>query len=169
MYLNSSRVVTALLEKRASIYSSRPHRPMLQGIMSGGARIVFMAYGDKWRNQRKIMHSILNGAQAEKKFVPFQDLEAKQLVYEMFKDSENYQRASQRFSNSVVLSVIFGRRARKDDELLQFIMGYTGVLGDYQFNPMKNPADVFTNLEYLPKPLQRWRPFGESFFRKHVA
>ncbi|KAK5219673.1 hypothetical protein LTR72_008057 [Exophiala xenobiotica] len=169
VYLNSSRVVTDLLEKRAALYSSRPFRPMLNDIMSGGARIVFMGYTNRWRNQRKIMHSILNGRQAETKFVPFQDLEAKQLVYELYKSPENYHKASQRFSNSIILSVVFGRRARKDDELLNFIMGYTGVLGDYQFNPLRSPADIFTGLARIPKVLQWWRPFGERFFQKHVA
>lgn len=169
VYLNSSRVVNDLLEKRAAIYSSRPFRPMLSEIMSGGARIVLMGYTSKWRNQRKIMHSILNGRQAEDKFVPFQNLEAKQLVYEMYKEPENFHKASQRFSNSIILSVIFGRRARKDDELLQFILGYTGTLGEYQFNPVKSPADVFTWLSKIPKFLQWWRPFGERFFKEHVA
>ncbi|RDL31814.1 uncharacterized protein BP5553_09216 [Venustampulla echinocandica] len=169
VYLNSSRVVTDLLEKRAAIYSSRPFRPMLSDIMSGGARIVFMGYTDRWRNQRKIMHSILNGKQAEAKFVPFQDLEAKQLVLDMYKEPENFHKASQRFSNSVILSVIFGRRAKKDDELLKFILGYTQTLGEYQFNPIKSPADVFTWLSNIPTSLQWWRPFGERFFRKHVA
>jgi cytochrome P450 len=137
--------------------------------MSGGARIVFMQYGDKWRNQRKIMHSILNGVQAEAKFVPFQDLEVKQLVSELYHQPENFHKASQRFSNSVILSIIFGRRAQKDDELLQFILAYTGTLGDYQFNPVKSPADVFTWLSHVPKFLQWWRPFGENFFNTHIA
>lgn len=141
---------------------------MLNDIMSGGARMVFMGYTEKWRNQRKIMHSILNGRQADTKFVQFQNLEAKQLVYEMLKNPEEYSSASQRFSNSVILSVIFGRRARHNDELLNFIMGYTSVLGDFQFNPLKSPADVFTWLAKLPKALQWWRPFGEQFFKTHV-
>ncbi|KAL6408581.1 putative cytochrome p450 protein [Ilyonectria robusta] len=168
VYLNSSRTVTDLLEKRSAIYSSRPFRPMLSEIMSGGFRIVLMGYTAQWRNQRKIMHSILNGRQADAKFVPFQNLEAKQLVYEILKEPENFHKASQRFSNSVILSVIFGRRARNNDELLDFILGYTSVLGDYQFNPLRSPADVFPWLSKLPKPLQWWRPFGEAFFRKHV-
>lgn len=169
VYLNSSRVVNDLLEKRAAIYSSRPERPMLEGIMSGGARIVMMPYADKWRSQRKIMHTILNSRQAEVKFAPFQDLEAKQLVYEILRDPRNYHKASQRFSNSVMLSVIFGRRALPNDELLEFIMGYTSVLGEYQMNPMKNPTDFFLWLAKLPKFLQWWRPFGEKFFHDHVA
>jgi hypothetical protein len=56
--------------------------------MSGGVRMLLMGHTDKWRNQRKIMHSILNGRQAETKFVPYQELEAKQLVYDYLRAPE---------------------------------------------------------------------------------
>lgn len=168
VFLNSSRVVTALMEKRASKYSSRPFRPMLNEIMSGGARILFMGYDDRWRNQRKIMHSILHNGQSEKKFTVFQNFESKQLVYELLHDPENFHKASQRFSNSIILSVVFGRRAKKNDELLHFILSYTEVLGQYQFNPLKSPADIWTGLDKIPQVLQWWRPFGNRFFNEHV-
>jgi cytochrome P450 len=141
---------------------------MLNDIMSGGARILLMGYDNRWRAQRKIMHSILNTQQAESKFTPFQDLEAKQLAYEVYKDPDNYFRASQRFANSVILSVIFGRRARRDDELLNFIMNYTLVLGQHLSNPFANPADNIKWLNYLPRPLQWWRSRGDRFFKAHV-
>jgi hypothetical protein len=49
VHLNSARVVTDLLERRAAIYSSRPFRPMSQDIASGGSRMLLMPYGDRWR------------------------------------------------------------------------------------------------------------------------
>lgn len=58
--LNSRRVVTELLEKRAAIYSTRPVLPMAHGLASAGKRILVMPYGDLWRRERKIMHQILN-------------------------------------------------------------------------------------------------------------
>jgi len=44
VFLNSSRMVNDLLEKRAAIYSSRPFRPRCQDIMSGGARMLLMPH-----------------------------------------------------------------------------------------------------------------------------
>lgn len=167
IYLNSSRVVEDLLEKRSTI-NSRPYRPNLFGIMSAGARIVMMGYTDKWRTQRKIFHSLLNSNAAEAKFVPFQDLESKQLVLDLLRSPESYHKASQRFSNSVILSVVFGRRARPNDELLAYILSYTGELGVYMFNPFVNPPDFFHWLNRLPEPLQWWRKFGNEYNALHV-
>lgn len=70
VFLNSSRVVTDLMERRAAIYNSRPPFPMTQGIMSGDSRIVLMPYNEQWRTVRKIMHQILR-ARALDVFMPF--------------------------------------------------------------------------------------------------
>jgi cytochrome P450 len=157
------------MEKRASIYSSRPTRPMTQGIMSGGARMLLMSYTDRWRNQRKIMHSILNGKSAEKTFVPYQELEAKQLVYDYLNNSENFHVCNQRFSNSVITSVVFGRRSGLHDPQLKEILDLVEILGQYLFHPLKNIPDVFPWLHNLPKPLQWWRRGAEEYFTKARA
>jgi hypothetical protein len=161
--------VNDLLEKRANIYSSRPFRPMCQDIMSGGARMVLMPYSDRWRNQRKIMHSILNSRKAESQFVPYQDLEAKQLVYDYLTNSENFHICNQRFSNSVIMSVVFGRRAAINDPELKAILDSVEILTSYLFNPLKSIADVFPWLSKLPKSFQWWRPEGEKYFNKTRA
>jgi hypothetical protein len=54
VFLNSSKVVDDLLEKRSAIYSSRPDFPMTQDIISGGNRMVMMKYTDRWRSIRKV-------------------------------------------------------------------------------------------------------------------
>lgn len=42
VFLNSSRVVNDLMEKRSGIYSSRANLPMTSNIMSGGCRVLLM-------------------------------------------------------------------------------------------------------------------------------
>lgn len=169
VFLNSSRVVNDLMEKRAGIYASRPYRPMCQDIMSGGVRMLLMPHSDKWRNQRKIMHSILNGQQANTMFAPYQELEAKQLVYDYLRSPERFNVANQRYANSVIMSVVFGRRAGIDDPELKAILQAVAELGEYLFNPMKNMCDTFPWLARLPKVLQWWRPAGEAYFKKAIA
>lgn len=63
MFLNSSRTVHDLLERRAAIYSSRSDFPMTQDIISRGSRIVLMPYNEQWRTLRKIMHNVLMARQ----------------------------------------------------------------------------------------------------------
>ncbi|KAH6972735.1 cytochrome P450 [Ilyonectria destructans] len=169
VFLNSARVVSDLLEKRATIYSSRPYRPMAQDIASGGARMLLMGHTNRWRTQRKIMHAILNGQQAESKFIPFEELEVRQLVWDYLHTPYQFYTANQRFSNSVIMSVIFGRRAQLGDEQLRKMLKLMAEFGELLFSPTKNICDLFTWLNYLPKPLQWWRPYGEDLLQRTLA
>lgn len=159
VFLNSSRVVNDLLEKRSSIYSSRPRFPFTSSLLSGGCRMVMQPYGSQWRGIRKIMHSILNIRNAAT-FAPFQDLESRQLVYEVLQKPEKWYRANQRFANSVVMSVVFGKRIldRSDanvealfDTSQEFIMAQ---------QPGANLVDTMYFLDLLPTPLKWWRKRG---------
>lgn len=170
VFLNSKRVVTDLMEKRSAIYSSRPARPVSQDIASGGARMLMMGYSDRWRVHRKILHAILNGQQAESKFAPFQELEARQIVWEYLTKPQDWYAANQRYSNSVMLSVIFGRRVQLGEEQLTKMLNIMLELGELIFKPSLNSiADLFTFLNYLPKPLQWWRPYSENLLKRTLA
>jgi len=142
---------------------------MTQEIMSGGARMVLMPMSERLRDHRKLMHSILNNQQAETKFIACQELESKQLVYDCFLEPENFHLAIQRFSNSVIMSVVFGRRAAVDDPELKAILDSVTVLNQYMFSPILSICDTFPWLENLPRPLQWWRPGGEAYFKRTCA
>lgn len=111
VFLNTTKVVEDLLEKRSAIYSSRPDFPMTGDIISGGNRIVLMKYTDRWRSLRKvsslttkvltpqIMHQLLTAKQADT-YRPFQDLESKKLIYDILHDPERCYLHNRRYSNS---------------------------------------------------------------------
>lgn len=68
-----------LLDRRGRLYIGRPEFPVTQDIMSGGNRIVLMTHTERWRNLRKIMHSLLmasNVSQTIKGFLLFCKLTA---------------------------------------------------------------------------------------------
>ncbi|KAH1313997.1 hypothetical protein KXV22_003441 [Aspergillus fumigatus] len=114
VFLNSSRVVKDLLEKRAAIYNSRPPFPMTQDIISRGGRIVLMPYGERWRLVRRVMHQILSVTN-QPMFQPFQDLESRQLFWDYLHKPDRWFAANGRYANSVIMSVVFGRRSLLDD------------------------------------------------------
>lgn len=166
MFLNSSRVVTDLMERRAAIYSSRPRFPMTQGIMSRDSRIVLMPSDERWKMLRKIMHGILS-VRALDVFMPFQDLESKNLLWDYLETPYRWWAANGRYANSVIMSVVFGRRSRLDDpHVLELFETIELFIQEQQ--PGKNPVDGFPILEHLPKRLQWWRPRGEAIFEKTV-
>jgi cytochrome P450 len=99
VFLNSSRVVNDLMEKRGAIYISRPKFPMTLDIVSGGGRIVLMPYDDTWRRLRKIMHQILSTRQSTT-YQGYQDLESKQLLWDYLHVPEKWFLHNGRYSNS---------------------------------------------------------------------
>jgi hypothetical protein len=163
IFLNSSRVVRDLLEKRAPIYSSRPAFPMTQDVLSGGCRMVLMPYSEKWRALRKVMHQVLNTRQADHQFRPYQDLESKQLLYDYLHRPEKWCMANQRLANAVIMSVVFGRRLQLDDpEMKELFESSENFLENLQ--PGANLVDGFQFLDKLPMFLKWWRPYGRRWF-----
>lgn len=161
VFLNSSRVVTDLLEKRAPIYSSGPEYPMTQKRLSGNSRVVLMPYCDRWRALRKIMHQVLNTRQADK-FKPYQELESKQLLYDYLYQPDKWHIANQQFVNSVIMSAVFGRRMELDDpEMKELFDSSENFLENLQ--PGANLVDGFQFLDRLPTFLHWWRPYGDRW------
>ncbi|KZL66211.1 cytochrome P450 [Colletotrichum tofieldiae] len=164
VFLNSSRVVDDLLEKRSAIYSSRMRFPMAQELMSGNNRFLLMPYGDRWRRIRKIMHQVLNSRQANK-FQPYQDIESRRLLHSYLHDPQNWYLANQTFANSVILSVVLGRTSDMNDPTLIDVFE-TGQAFLQNIKPGSNIVDMFHWLANLPKWMQWWRPYGLEQFAK---
>ncbi|PNS21541.1 Phenylacetate 2-hydroxylase [Sphaceloma murrayae] len=166
VFLNSSRVVNEIMEKRAAMYSSRMEQPMVQDIISGGRRIVMMPYNERWRALRKIMHSILNSTHLNL-YAEYQDLETKQLLWDYLQEPETWFRTNQAFTNSVIMSVVFGRRLRPNDpNLLPLFRQAEEFVKNIQ--PGMNIVDGYPALAKLPVALQWWRPRGEALYRESV-
>ncbi|KAL1610537.1 hypothetical protein SLS60_002206 [Paraconiothyrium brasiliense] len=171
VFLNSSRVVADLLEKRSAIYSSRPRFPYTSTLMSGDCRMVLQPYGPQWRAIRKIMHSILNGKNADT-FAPFQDVESKQLLFDVLREPDLWWKANQRFANSVIMSVVFGKRITGSEQRQQEGKSNVDKLFDTSqefiaaLQPGANLVDTFYFLDRLPKPLKWWTRRGEEAFQR---
>src|SRR6187402_78172 len=152
------------MEKRSSIYSSRANLPMTSNLMSGGYRILLMPYNAKWRTIRKVMHSILNKTNTQT-FAPFQDLESKHLIYDYLHKPDKWYVANQRFANSVIMSVVFGKRMDLESPKIRELLETSSeIIAAMQ--PGASIADALPVLENLPKSLQWWRPRGERAFQK---
>jgi hypothetical protein len=106
-----------LLEKRGNIYCSKPHTPYLSETLSGGLRMALMEYGPKWRRLRKTMGMFTSMTEV-RKFFPAMELESTVMMYEYLQEPENYFQHNSRFSNSVVMTVCFGKRTEKGDALV---------------------------------------------------
>jgi Cytochrome P450. len=139
---------------------------MAHNIVSGEKRMLLMPYGDAWRRQRKIMYQVLNSSQ-QGIFKPFQDLESKALMYQLLIQPEIWYLWLGRFSNSVIMSVIFGRRTDPGDANLSAVYQAQEEFVPYMM-PGASILDAFPILAKLSilKSLQPWRRKGDDLYRR---
>jgi hypothetical protein len=130
--------------------------------MSRGSRIVLMQYNERWRLLRKVMHQILSGRN-QAVFMPFQDLESKQLCWDYLHNPDRWWSANGRYANSVIMSVVFGRRSILDDPDVAELFETLELFLENQ-QPGANIVDAFPVLTKLPNILQWWRPKGDRIY-----
>lgn len=87
--LGTAPVALELLDKRSSIYSSRPRMIMTSELVSKGLRMTFMPYGDLWRKERKLLHQ-LTSPKAAASYEGIQSMESAQLVKDMIETPEAF-------------------------------------------------------------------------------
>lgn len=162
IWLSSPKAVKQLMDKKSSIYSSRPPQPLAQDVASAGRRQLFMAYGPRYRTVRKISHALLN-ITVSTGYQPVQDLESKQLMYDLLNDPGHFYDHNRRYSASVIITITYGHRIPSwDDPLVNKIYS---VLANVQLfaTPGVFMVDSFPSLQYLPQQLfGNWRSFGEA-------
>ncbi|MCJ1364843.1 hypothetical protein MMC16_003960 [Acarospora aff. strigata] len=138
--LSSDQVVKDLLDKRSAIYSDRLDMYIGQKLCSGDLRFLMMRYGPTWRMFRKMMHQ-----------VPYQDLENKQMLYEMLEDPTHFLEHIRRYSNSLTTSMVFGWRTTTSDDpkMVQLFEGFSEFV---EINQTGTAAlmDSFPILRWFP-------------------
>ncbi|KAL2802349.1 cytochrome P450 [Aspergillus granulosus] len=65
--------------------------------------------GEKWRQSRKMWQAILNGS-AAKQYLPYQELETRQLLFDLLRTPTEWRGHIERYSNSVAMTMVNGRR-----------------------------------------------------------
>ncbi|RMZ70293.1 O-methylsterigmatocystin oxidoreductase [Pyrenophora seminiperda CCB06] len=121
MWLSSPQAVKDLMDKRSSIYSSRPPSPLAQDVASAGRRQLFMPYGARWRSIRKHSHVLLNLGSSVK-YQPIQDYESKVLLTHLLQEPDSFASINRRYAASVIMQVTYGQRIPSwDSPLIQRI------------------------------------------------
>ncbi len=169
IWLSTPQSVKELLDKKSSLYSSRPPAPLAQDVASGGRRQLFMEYGPKYRVVRKISHALLN-INKTVSYQPVQDFESKQLMYDIMHDPEHFYDHNRRYSASVIITITYGHRIKDwDDPLVKRI--YTVINNLQNFStPGAWLVDSFPVLQYLPQWMTgNWRSYGQKCYEHDSA
>lgn len=118
--LGSAQAAWDLLEKKGSIFSSRPRFIMGGELLSGGMRGLMAPYSSYWRRWRKLLHGGFMQRQSET-YRPIQSLESKVLMHDLLKDPAGFRSHLERYAASVIVTITYGRRVEnlKTDIVVQ--------------------------------------------------
>lgn len=115
--INSPEAIREILEKQAIVTSSKAPSPMGHDIVTGGNRMPTMPYGPHWRALRSIIRQITTVPMTAT-FVPSQEFETKQLLFDLATDNgnqRNFYQHMRRYAFSIIMTNTFGTRVKNLD------------------------------------------------------
>ncbi|OIW27060.1 putative cytochrome P450 [Coniochaeta ligniaria NRRL 30616] len=157
--ITSPRLIRQLVDKKSSIYNHRPTSYIGNRIISGGDHLLIMQYSDRWRTCRKLVHQFFMESMVVKHHVDVVDAEAVQMLRDFVVDPQGHMRHPKRFSNSIIMSLIYGTRTpsiktRHMVKLYDVMEEWSKVM-----EPGNTPpVDIFPFLKWVPESLLgMWR------------
>lgn len=115
--INTPGAVKEILERQAVSTSSKAPSPLGHDVVTGGMRMPTMPYGPHWRAQRSVVRHITS-VQMTTTFVPSQEFEAKQLLFDLTtnnEDQRSFYMHMRRFAFSIIMTNTFGNRVQSWD------------------------------------------------------
>ncbi|KAL0576523.1 hypothetical protein V5O48_005443 [Marasmius crinis-equi] len=97
-----------LLDKRTATTADRPDSYMVDTI-TDGMHLAFGHYTEDWKKLRKASAAILSPG-AVVAHIPIQMAESTQLLYDLIQTPKSFKEHTGRYSNSVIMSILFGKR-----------------------------------------------------------
>ncbi|KAF8176374.1 cytochrome P450 [Mycena galopus ATCC 62051] len=149
--LTDLAAIKELMENRSGSTGDRPPTHVAD-VITGGLNMGLARYGENWRTLRRTAHAILT-PQASARHLPIQRAEASQLLHDIL-----FYTHIRRYSNSVILSVLYGKRAPRYEtpETTAFfcvIHEWSRVL-EPGATP---PVDLIPLLKYVPERWAKWK------------
>ncbi|CAE6444830.1 unnamed protein product [Rhizoctonia solani] len=156
--VNSAEAAHELLNKRSSIYSDRAQTPMItsEKLLGWGNNTGMIAYGDRWRAQRRMTHKLLH-KKASTKLWPIITRQARSSLQRLLDEPDNFSKKIRRMVGSTLLSVVYGYEVTtSDDKLVEVVE--RAVAGFSQAAMISNYyVNVMPWLQHIPE----WLPGTE--------
>ncbi|KAL8901601.1 MAG: hypothetical protein Q9207_005128 [Kuettlingeria erythrocarpa] len=162
--INTQEALREILEKQAVVTSSKAPSPLGHDIVTQGKRMPTMPYGPLWRAQRSIIRQITTVPMTAT-FVPSQEFETKQLLFDLATDNANqrtFYQHMRRYAFSIIMTNTFGARVnRMDHPDVKNAIRSQAILRDTS-KPGAFILDEVPPLAHLPKWLRPGQKRAEA-------
>ncbi|KAF2819240.1 cytochrome P450 [Ophiobolus disseminans] len=152
-----------LLDKRASIYSSRPRSVFAGELATKNKHILFKPYNEEYLKHQRLEAPVMS-PRASACYTPVQDLESKQML-KNFLSSDDYSAQFERFTASIQYTLAFGFRIVTGEEWQ--LKANHKVLENAvaAIEQGRWIVDALPFLNYLPACLAPWKNTGEEWYK----
>ncbi|QRW04458.1 cytochrome P450 family protein [Ceratobasidium sp. AG-Ba] len=161
LVITDMEVLKELMEKRSQVTIDRP---FMYGVdlVTGGMHMALAKSGDMWRIQRRIVQETLTPRACEK-HLRIQQAESIQLVHDCLHNPKHYSDHMGRYSFSIILSIMFGKRASRPgtQEMVDFFEmeeHWQKVLTPGSIPPV----EILPLLKYLPRFMAPWKDYCDK-------
>ncbi|KAG0707632.1 cytochrome P450 [Suillus ampliporus] len=96
-----------IMETQGSSVADRPHKIAAGEIFSGGLRLAFISFGDRFRRMRRALHTHLH-PKAVEAYEPLQMSHAKNTVLDILNDPCNFRNHAITFAAATIMKVAYG-------------------------------------------------------------
>ncbi|KAJ7108007.1 cytochrome P450 [Mycena crocata] len=154
--LTEMAVIKELMDKRSATTVDRPANHVAD-VVTGGLNMVLARYTDNWRTLRRTAHAILT-PQASLRHLPIQQAESRQLLHDILLRPQSFYTHIRRYSNSIVLSVLFGKRSPRYESPETAAFFQTEREWEEVLEPGATPPmDMIPLLKYVPARWAKWK------------
>ncbi|KAI0401615.1 cytochrome P450 2D18 [Xylaria palmicola] len=169
--LSSASNASRLLEQRSSLYSDRPPSYAIGDLVFHGNHPMFMNADERWKLRRKLYHQMFQESRCNKEHIALVEAESTQLLRDMCHVPEDLMLHPGRYSNSIVMSLVFGIRTPTYNTphylKLRRILQDLSSLGEVGATP---PIEILPIFKWLPEGLWgHWRTRARLLREKVVG
>ncbi|CAI6043611.1 unnamed protein product [Clonostachys chloroleuca] len=169
MVLTTDKAAHELLAKRGASFSDRPKMFVAQELALKHMNVLLMDYDERFKSRQRLEATVL-GQSAASKYIEFQSLESKQLMYDLLMNAgekgTDVHGFIERTTASTIFALFYGFRI-KDAEAPELV---DALLLDQEFSQFvqlgAHLVDVFPALNALPGHLAPWKAKAEAHHQR---
>ncbi|KAH6679189.1 cytochrome P450 [Halenospora varia] len=166
--LNSTRVVSALIDRRGSITCERPYYPIASGLVSQHKRTVLRQTA-AWKEGRRVMQRLLLSSSDLAQYGAWAELESTALLAAYLQRPERWFAHHTRYTLSVVYRIVFGQRVRRRTREVE---AFVFAAAEFVASIHASAVDFFPWVaKVFPEYMWRggWKDMGERHRRIYQA
>ncbi|ESK89761.1 cytochrome p450 [Moniliophthora roreri MCA 2997] len=154
--ITDAAALKELMDKRSATTMDRPPNYIADAV-AGGLNMALARYTENWRTLRRTAHAILTPQQSAK-HLPIQRAEATQLLFDMLQTPESFYTHIRRYSNSVIMSVLYGKRCPRYETPETTAFFHAQHEWELLLEPGATPPlDLLPILKHVPERWTSWK------------